>query len=232
VTALVVLNFLVAANHFAAVMQGSGALLNTIAGAINVGSGTLGLAALWRDRGRSREAQSAAARVIRHSRRIASRSSSVDSRPASSSKRPAGAGICRALRALRGRSFSKAASDPSTDVLALHGDAHDGHHHDHHGAGRHDRHVLRRLVADDLRDGGHACAASLTQRAHAEATRTHRPRRARRGGAPATLASVGAGCLDRRGGSTHGVAPRRPPGASAPMQQRMRRGPRLPLFRT
>ncbi len=50
VTALVVLNFLVAANHFAAVMQGSGALLNTIAGTINVGSGTLGLVALWRER--------------------------------------------------------------------------------------------------------------------------------------------------------------------------------------
>src|SRR2546426_666519 len=50
VTALVVLNFLVAANHFATVMQGSGALLNTIAGAINVGSGTLGLVALWRER--------------------------------------------------------------------------------------------------------------------------------------------------------------------------------------
>ena len=47
VTALVVLNFLVAANHFAAVMQGSGALLNTIAAAINVGSG---LVALWRER--------------------------------------------------------------------------------------------------------------------------------------------------------------------------------------
>jgi hypothetical protein len=50
VTALVVLNFLVAANHFATVMHGSGALLNTIAGAINVGSGTLGLVALWRER--------------------------------------------------------------------------------------------------------------------------------------------------------------------------------------
>jgi hypothetical protein len=50
VTALVVLNFLVGANHFATVMQGSGALLNTIAGAINVGSGTLGLVALWRER--------------------------------------------------------------------------------------------------------------------------------------------------------------------------------------
>jgi len=48
VTALVVLNLLVAANHFAAVMQGSGASLNTIAGAINIGSGTLGLVALWR----------------------------------------------------------------------------------------------------------------------------------------------------------------------------------------
>ena len=50
VTALVVLNFLVAANHFATVMQGPGALLNTIAGAINIGSGTLGLVALWRER--------------------------------------------------------------------------------------------------------------------------------------------------------------------------------------
>jgi KinB signaling pathway activation protein len=50
VTALVVLNFLVGANHFAAVMQGSGALLNTIAGAINIGSGTFGLVALWRER--------------------------------------------------------------------------------------------------------------------------------------------------------------------------------------
>jgi hypothetical protein len=50
VTALVVLNFLVAANHFVTVMQGSGALLNTIAGAINAGSGTLGLVALWRER--------------------------------------------------------------------------------------------------------------------------------------------------------------------------------------
>ena len=50
VTALVVLNFLVAANHFATVMQGSGALLNAIAGVVNVGSGTLGLVALWRER--------------------------------------------------------------------------------------------------------------------------------------------------------------------------------------
>jgi len=48
VTALVVLNLLVAANHFAAVVQGSGASLNAIAGAINIGSGTLGLVALWR----------------------------------------------------------------------------------------------------------------------------------------------------------------------------------------
>ena len=48
VTTLVVLNLLVAANHFAAVMQGSGASLNTIAGAINIGSGTLGVVALWR----------------------------------------------------------------------------------------------------------------------------------------------------------------------------------------
>jgi hypothetical protein len=50
VTALVVLNFLVAANHFATVMQGSGASLNTIAGVINAGSGTFGLVALWRER--------------------------------------------------------------------------------------------------------------------------------------------------------------------------------------
>ena len=48
VTAVVVLNLLVAANHFAAVMHGSGASLNAIAGAINIGSGTFGLVALWR----------------------------------------------------------------------------------------------------------------------------------------------------------------------------------------
>ena len=49
VTALVVLNLLVAANHFAAVTQGPAALLNTIAGALNVGCGALGLIALWRE---------------------------------------------------------------------------------------------------------------------------------------------------------------------------------------
>jgi hypothetical protein len=47
VAALVVLNFLVAANHFAALMQGPGALLNTLAGAANVGIGSLGFISLW-----------------------------------------------------------------------------------------------------------------------------------------------------------------------------------------
>jgi hypothetical protein len=50
VAALVVLNFLVAANHFAAVLQGPAALLNALAGPANVGCGLLGLAALWRER--------------------------------------------------------------------------------------------------------------------------------------------------------------------------------------
>jgi len=50
VLALVVLNLLVAANHFAAVMHGSGASLNAVAGALNLGCGTLGLVALWRER--------------------------------------------------------------------------------------------------------------------------------------------------------------------------------------
>jgi len=50
VTALVLLNFLFAANHFAAVMQGPGAPLNTIAGALNVGCGALGSVGLWRER--------------------------------------------------------------------------------------------------------------------------------------------------------------------------------------
>jgi len=49
VIALVVLNSLVAANHLAAVMQGAGASLNAIAGALNVGCGSLGLVALWRE---------------------------------------------------------------------------------------------------------------------------------------------------------------------------------------
>lgn len=49
VAALVVLNCLVAANHFAAVMQG-GALLNFLAGAANVGIGGLGLVGLWQER--------------------------------------------------------------------------------------------------------------------------------------------------------------------------------------
>jgi KinB signaling pathway activation protein len=50
VTGLVVLNFLVVANHFATVMGEAGAFLNAIAGAVNIGSGTLGLIALWRER--------------------------------------------------------------------------------------------------------------------------------------------------------------------------------------
>jgi hypothetical protein len=50
VTALVVLNFLVAANHFATILQGSHGLLNTIAGAVNATSGTFGAIALWRAR--------------------------------------------------------------------------------------------------------------------------------------------------------------------------------------
>jgi hypothetical protein len=49
-TALVVLNVLVAANHFVAVAQSSGALLNSIAGALNAGAGILGLLALWQAR--------------------------------------------------------------------------------------------------------------------------------------------------------------------------------------
>jgi hypothetical protein len=50
VMALVVLNLLVAANHFAAVAQGPGASLNAIAGVLNVGCGTLGWVALRRER--------------------------------------------------------------------------------------------------------------------------------------------------------------------------------------
>jgi hypothetical protein len=49
-TGLVVLNFLVAANHFATVVENSGATLNAIAGAINAGSGILGAIALWQTR--------------------------------------------------------------------------------------------------------------------------------------------------------------------------------------
>ncbi len=45
-TALVVLNFAVAANHVATVLQGSPALLNTVAAAVNAASGTLGAIAL------------------------------------------------------------------------------------------------------------------------------------------------------------------------------------------
>jgi len=50
VIALVVLNFLVAVNHFAAVMRGSGALLNAVAGALNLGIGSIGLVSLWKER--------------------------------------------------------------------------------------------------------------------------------------------------------------------------------------
>jgi hypothetical protein len=50
VSALVVLNFLVAGNHFATLLRGSHALLNTVAGAVNAGSGTFGLVALWQTR--------------------------------------------------------------------------------------------------------------------------------------------------------------------------------------
>jgi hypothetical protein len=49
VAALVVLNCLVAANHFAAVIQG-GASLNSLAGAANVVIGGLGLVGLWHER--------------------------------------------------------------------------------------------------------------------------------------------------------------------------------------
>jgi KinB signaling pathway activation protein len=47
---LVVLNFLVAANHFATIVGSGGAPLNVVAGAINAGSGILGLLALWQAR--------------------------------------------------------------------------------------------------------------------------------------------------------------------------------------
>jgi len=50
VTALVVLNFLVAVNHFAAVIGSPGALLNAIAGALNLGVGSIGLVGLWQER--------------------------------------------------------------------------------------------------------------------------------------------------------------------------------------
>jgi KinB signaling pathway activation protein len=45
--ALVVLNFLVAGNHFATLLASGGAPLNIVAGAINAGSGIFGLIALW-----------------------------------------------------------------------------------------------------------------------------------------------------------------------------------------
>jgi len=50
VAALVVLNFLVAANHFATIVARGGAPLNVVAGAINAGSGIFGLFALWQAR--------------------------------------------------------------------------------------------------------------------------------------------------------------------------------------
>jgi KinB signaling pathway activation protein len=50
VTALVVLNFLVAANHIAAVLASGAAPLNLVAGAINAASGILGLIALRQSR--------------------------------------------------------------------------------------------------------------------------------------------------------------------------------------
>jgi KinB signaling pathway activation protein len=48
--ALVVLNCLVAANHFATVVKSSGGQLNAIAGAVNAGCALLGVVALWRER--------------------------------------------------------------------------------------------------------------------------------------------------------------------------------------
>jgi hypothetical protein len=48
--ALVVLNLLVAANHFATIVASGGAALNVVAGAINAGSGIFGLLALWQAR--------------------------------------------------------------------------------------------------------------------------------------------------------------------------------------
>jgi KinB signaling pathway activation protein len=51
VAGLVVLNLLVAANHFATLLASGGAPLNAVAGAINAGSGILGLIALWKARG-------------------------------------------------------------------------------------------------------------------------------------------------------------------------------------
>lgn len=48
--ALVVLNLLVAANHFATIVYGPIAPLNAIAGAVNAAAGTIGAIALWRTR--------------------------------------------------------------------------------------------------------------------------------------------------------------------------------------